>query len=196
MFSMMDIQRILAPNEKILWQGKPQFFPFIFSSLPIFVFGLIFALIPAAGMGFSSAALLVPHVWIGLILGPGVLLYSILVHRHIQYVITDKRTLIQKGLIGRDYVGIEHDQVTSTRVNVGLGDKLFGDNSGTVLITHAGGQVSKKGSPRPEGLVSITDPYAVYSMLNQTSHDVRTDIQYPNALRPSENKGYKTEYKQ
>ncbi len=170
--------------------------PFIFSSLPLLVFGLVFALVPAAAMKFSPAVLLLPHFWLGVIIGPGALLYSILVHRHMHYVITDKRTLIQKGLIGRDYVGIEHDQLTSTQVNVGLGDKLFGDDSGTVLITHAGGQVSKKGSPRPAGLVSVTDPYAVYSMLNQTSHDVRADIQYPNALRPNENKGYKTEYKQ
>jgi hypothetical protein len=196
---MSDIQKVLAPGEKILWEGKPQFWPFIFSALPILLIAAIFIFVSVATNGgdgfavdFSDGAF--TTLILAALVGPGYFLYQLIVYRFVYYVITDKRTLIQAGVIGRDFTGIEHDAVVSTSVYVGLTDRVFGKNSGTVKILHSGSASSKRGTPQPTGLVSVTDPYAVYQLFNKTSHDVRTDIQYPNAMRPENNPGYKTEY--
>ena len=42
---------------------------------------------------------------------------------------------------------------------------------------------------------AIEDPYAVFKQLKQVSMDIRTDMNYPNQMRPDENPGYKTTYK-
>lgn len=193
---MSDIHQVLTSNEQKIWEGRPQFLPFVFSALPIAIIGFAWGAFLLSLPGWTwSTIILTPHFWFGVVFGPGSLLYTILVHRFVHYIITDKRTLVQSGLIGRDILSIDHDQVTSIQVNVGVIDKLFGKNSGTVRITHAGGRVSKKGNPRPDVLASIDDPYKVYQMLNKVSHDVRADIQYPNAMRPGENTGYQTGYR-
>jgi hypothetical protein len=172
--------------------------PYLASTLPIFVIFCLFILIALAKSSTADGIVwedMTPMLIIGVIGGPLYFVYSILVYRFVRYVITDKRTLIQKGIIGRDFTGIEHDAVTSTSVYVGVADKLFGKNSGTVKIVHSGSSRSKYGSPVPTALMSVTDPYAVYQLFNKTSHDVRTDVQYPNAMRPENNPGYKTDYK-
>lgn len=195
---MSDLQKVLAPGEQVLWEGKPQFWPFIFSVIPLVIATIIFVPIffaseSSQGSGIDQGLNNLLIVGLILMLGPGYFIYKILVYRFVSYVITDKRTIIQDGVIGRDFESIEHDAVVSTAVSVGLIDKLLGKNSGTVNIIHAGSP-RIKGTPRPSGLVSVTDPYAVYQIFNKISHDVRSDIQYPNALRPENNPGYKTGY--
>jgi hypothetical protein len=41
---------------------------------------------------------------------------------------------------------------------------------------------------------AIEDPYQVFKLVKQTSLDIKTDINYPNALRPETNPGYQTKY--
>jgi hypothetical protein len=46
----------------------------------------------------------------------------------------------------------------------------------------------------PFVLSSIVDPYGVFNLFKKTSFDIKADINYPNALRPSQQEGYKTDY--
>lgn len=159
---------------------------------------MIAGLIPII-LGVSEgnlAVLVMPHFWIGLAVFIGFPLYSILVHKHTYYAITDKRIIIQKGLIGRDFEIIDYDQVTNAEVNVGILDKLLGKNSGSILISTAGSFTYTRQGPvnKPYTLSHVKDPYHVFKFFKDVSHDVKTDINYPNKYRPRTNPGYRTGY--
>ena len=195
---MRELDKVLNKKEKALWEGKPDFKPFFFGgggSIIGIIVGLVFlgaSLFIAPG---SLLFIIIPHFWIGLFLIFGVPIYNLLVYKNIYYAITDKRVLIQGGLIGRDFEMVDFDQITNAEVNVGIADKLFGSgNTGTILISTAGtftysrsGQIAK-----PYRLSNIPNPYDVFKFFKKVSHDVKTDINYPNKLRPKTNPGYGT----
>ncbi|GIK83588.1 MAG: hypothetical protein BroJett025_02100 [Patescibacteria group bacterium] len=199
---MNELNKILNSGEEILWEGKPAFWPFFISSFAGIIFGLIFM---AAGsvpliQGIKSGnyfMILFPHFWIGFLFVFGAPLYTALVYRHIFYMITNKRVLFQKGLIGRDFQIIDFDKVTNADVKVGLLDILFGRKSGSIQISTAGTVVYTKNgmSQRPYTLSHIADPYEVFKFFKEISHAVKSDIEYPNQFRPQNNPGYNTTFK-
>lgn len=207
---MKELEKVLNQDEKIFWEGAPSFWPFIFGgSIVTTCFGLMWMafLIPFIGMSmfdvffgshiFGFAIFLMPHFWIGLALVFGIPIYQYLVFKYTYYAITDKRVIIQTGLIGRDFEIIDFDQVTNAEVNVGIFDKMFGGgNTGSILLSTAGSiAYTKQGAvQKPSTLRSILNPYDVFKFIKKVSYDVKTDIQYPNKLRPSENPGYTTNY--
>src|SRR3989338_2916418 len=150
---MRELDKVLDNREKIIWEGQPQFWPFILgSSVPSAIFGLfwlavispfIFAwfLIPATTVFF-----IVPLAFslIGLWAVFGTPVYLALVHKYTYYAITDKRVIIQKGLIGRDFDMLDFDKITNAEVNVGVFDKLVGKDSGSLKLTTAGTFVETK----------------------------------------------------
>ena len=112
------------------------------------------------------------------------------------YAITDKRIIIQSGIIGRDFKIVDFDQISNAEVNVGLIDKLFGDDSGSISISTAGTFTYGKHGPihTPRGLSNISKPYSVFKFFKKVSHDVKTDINFPNKYRPKKNLGYNPKY--
>ena len=44
-------------------------------------------------------------------------------------------------------------------------------------------------------LYDIKNPYQITAKLQKITMDIKTDVYYPNALRPDENPGYNTKYK-
>src|SRR3989338_3992236 len=206
---MNEFDKILDSKEKILWEGKPKFWPYLCSGSGITtLFGLVWLgfLIPffivaflniAQGGVFGWGIFLLPHFWIAMVFVVGIPLYQILVYKHIYYAITNKRVLFQKGLIGRDFEILDFDQITNAEVNVGLFDKLFGGgNSGSILISTAGSFTYGRHGPiqKPYTLRNIENPYDVFKFFKKVSHAVKTDIQYPNKYRPKTNPGYGTDY--
>ncbi|MCX6709023.1 MAG: PH domain-containing protein [Candidatus Woesearchaeota archaeon] len=205
---MRELDKILDKNEKTLWEGAPKFWPYLFSSSIITtLFGLFwmlflipFIILALLDITFGShifgfGIVLLPHFWIGIFLVIGIPLYLILVHKYTYYAITDKRVIIQKGLIGRDFEIVDFDQITNAEVNVGFFDTLFGGNSGTILIASAGSMTyTRQGVSRPYTLRNILKPYEVFKLFKEISHAVKTDIEYPNKYRPKTNPGYKTKY--
>lgn len=153
-------------------------------------------LLPFGGF-FGYGILFLPHFWVGLVLVVGIPFYQIFVYKHIYYAITNKRIIIQKGLIGRDFEMVDFDQITNAEVNVGAFDKLFGGNTGSILISTAGTLTyTRQGAvAKPYTMRNIENPYDVFKFFKKISHDVKTDIQYPNKYRPSTNPGYRTSYK-
>jgi membrane protein YdbS with pleckstrin-like domain len=198
---MRELDKVLDDTEKILWEGKPKFWPFFFSGIALSLFGLIFLI---AGLfvliqGIKSGNYLMiffPHFWIGLAFVVGIPLYKVLVYSKTYYTITDKRVILQTGVIGRDFQMIDFDQITNADVDVGLFDVLFGRNSGSILLSSAGTMTySRQGAiSKPYVISNIQEPYEVFKLFKKVSHAVKTDIEYPNKLRPKENPGYKTKY--
>ncbi len=209
---MRELDKVLSKNEKVLWEGKPKFWPYYFGGSAITtIFGIFWSLflIPFVGLAvfdivwgsgiFGWAILLLPHFWVGIGLLFGVPAYLWLVHKHIYYAITDKRVILQGGLIGRDFEEVDFHQITNAEVNVGVFDKLFGgkSGSGSILISTAGSftQTRQGAVSKPYTLRNIPNPYDVFKFFKDISFNVKTDIEYPNKYRPKTNPGYRTSYR-
>jgi len=200
---MREIDKILNENEKVLWESTPQFWPFYLGrSLFLTLFGLFWSIIVFViiiGLFLSSTGplkyliFLTPHFWIGIVLLFGPIIYNALVHKRMYYAITDKRVIIQSGLIGRDFDILDFDKISNAEVNVGIFDKLVGKNSGSIILSS--NVLVSQNTTQKYILSSITDPYEVFKFFKKVSYDVKTDISYPNQLRPANNPGYGTEYK-
>src|SRR3989338_686725 len=199
---MKELQKILDSNEEVFWEGKPKFLPFFFSGLAGSLFGLVFlfggALVLFEGIRTSNALLvLFPHFWVGVAFVFGVPLYKALVYKHTYYAITNKRVLLQTGLIGRDFEIVDFDQVTNAEVNVGAVDTLLGNGSGSILLFTAGSLTYTRQGPvqKPYTLSNIDNPYGVFKFFKKASHVVKTDIQFPNKLRPKKYPDHGAKYK-
>ena len=188
---MKELEKVLDSNEKVFWEGKPKFWPFFLGGLQLVgsIFLSIFVLF------FVSA--MIPYFWfiaIALIFaGP---IYKALVYKYTYYAITNKRVLIQKGLVGRDFEMVDFDQITNAEVNVGVIDKLFGSGSGSIIIATAGTFTYTRSGPalKPYTISNVENPYEVFKFFKKVSHAVKTDIKYPNKYRPKTNPGYNTTY--
>lgn len=205
---MRELDKVLDSNEKVLWEGKPIFLPYFFGGvivayiiyLVLGIFLFPFLLIPLLfllfGIIFASTfsiwfLLFIPLlliVIIFLIFLPG--FYIGLVHKNLYYAITDKRAIIQGGLIGRDFKFIDFDKIANADVDVGVFDKMFNKNTGSIVIMSA-----SLGPGSVQMLKNIENPYEVFKFFKKTEFDVKTDINYPNKLRPTVNPGYNIGYK-
>jgi len=196
--NMDEIKNILEQDEKVLWEGKPKFWPFFFgNSIPstifvIFWMGFLFVFWLKAG----PIVFLLPHFWVGIFLLFGPTLYNSFSYKNTYYAITNKRVVLQKGWIGRSFETVDFDKITNTEVTIGIFDRLLMQNTGSILISTAGsftytrqGQVS-----RPYTISHIEKPYDVAKFFEKAEYDVKTDIEYPNKFRPQENPGYNTDY--
>ncbi len=199
---MNEITKVIEKGERTLWSGKPKFLPYMIGSLSLILFGLMF-LIPGIiplyqGLKTGNIFLFIfPHFWLGFVLVFFVPLYMYFSYKYIHYAITNKRVIFQSGLIGRDFEIVDFDKITNAEVNVGILDKLFGGGSGTILIFTAGTFThTRRGvASKPYRLRHVPDPYEVFKYLKKVSHDVKTDIHFPNKYRPKENPGYGTDLK-
>lgn len=209
--SVNETGKILNQDEKVIWEGQPQRLPFILPNIVSMLLGIAFIVFGLVWISFTSSdapwffsAFAVVPILIGLsmaVLNP---LYKVFLYNHVWYVITDKRIIFQSGIIGRDFDYVDYDKVESATVNVGIIDKLFGKNSGSLAIyanrlvsnttTDQYGRTSTSTSNVPFVLSHVTDPYKVFELFKNISFNVKADINYPNALRPKTDGGYQTEY--
>ncbi|MFH0837224.1 MAG: PH domain-containing protein [Candidatus Aenigmatarchaeota archaeon] len=207
---MREIDKVLDEKEKVLWEGVPQTKPYVLRGLSITLVGVfllgfsalffwISGLMKNTGAFSAGFFLLMPMVFliagILLLLGP---LWSYLSLRNTYYAITDKRVIIQKGIIGRDFEYVDFDQITNAEVNVGFLDKTAGNDSGTISVFTAGSVFrGRKGGiiSKPYTLCNIGNPYKVFRLFKDVSHSVKTDIEFPNKFRPKTNPGYNSKFK-
>ena len=194
-----SIDEFINDDEEILWKDKPKKSAFIWSKilnmLPIVLIwmaldGFIIYMMIAGNIlsempvVFSIFIILffVIHltpVWIWL----GNVLTAAAQHKNTEYIFTNERIIIKTGVI-IDIENIYYMDIISVNLKVGLIDKLL--KVGDVYI------LSKFKSTV---LNDLTDPYRVVNFLQKIVNDIKTDMYYPNDLRPEENKGYKTKYK-
>lgn len=222
---MSELDKILNKDEKILWQGKPQariYFtesilpPLVIAAALIFLSNYLapfISIIAVSPLDNSQMALIgtFRSILYGIVLLSAVAspVFSYLSWKYLLYALTDKRAIIQSGIIGRDFKMIDYDQFKDADVNVDLFDKIIGINTGTINIytgemgikttsSYYNGQLSRHQSSYriSYNFSHIEDPYKVFELFKKTSFDIKADINYPNKLRPGENTGYNTKYQQ
>ncbi len=137
---MREIDKVLDASEKILWEGKPQFLPFILGTfVRILSLGLVAGLFGYyfAKFGADAATIRIGKVIIEAVLVAVVLLvgYGTVGYFFIWYAITNKRVIFQSGIIGRDFGIVDYDKINDMAVMVGIIDKVFGKNSGNISIS-------------------------------------------------------------
>ena len=195
-----EIEDILSPDEHILWREKPNKKAYIWSRVfTMFPIALIWLVIDGTFIGVMFGTGIVKEMSFGLVLGllaffmihmtpVWIWLVSIILgakeHKNIEYAFTEKRIIIRKGIIGIDFKNIYYTDVQSVNLKVGLTDKIF--HVGDVYI---------KANHESVVLFDIKNPYEITTKLQKITLDIKTDIYYPNALRPDENPGYNTKYK-
>ena len=199
---MTDLTSLLDPSEKILWQGKPSFLPFMAKSLFMVVpIGLVFLLIVRAmpiEAGDTIRTLLKAAGLFLILVAP---ILNFIAFFQTRYAITNRRVLIQGGQIYvlPNILSTDFDQITNAGVSQGKSDIILGMKTGNIYFyTHTPNRyimVNNRRVPDPYILSSIPNPYEVFKFFKTTEFDVKTDMKFPNQYRPNTNPGSLTKYK-
>ena len=192
------LDQILDQGETVLWSGRPHPGPFFASGIPILIFGLGWGAFDYFGfirhmhtsteMGFMIPffALHLFPFWLAI----GNCIRLPIAYRNTLYVLTNRRVIMQGGFWGVSFKSIDYDQIQESDVSVNLIERPM--NLGTIRIFS--GRTSAKGANLYDSFVGIDRPYDVYKRLKQVTVDIKTDWNYPNAMRPASNPGYRTQY--
>ena len=194
-----SVEDVLNDDEKVLWRGKPNAKSYVLAAmlkmLPIAIIWLIFdgAFIVGISIGMSHGQ--IPLSLLGFII-PFFLLHLMPVWmwifntvkafkevKNLEYAITDRRVIIRSGVIGIDFKFVNYTEIDSVNIKVGFIDKIF--KVGDIYINS---------SVNSAVLWDVSNPYKIGRALQKVTTDIKSDIHYPNALRPEENPGYKTRY--
>jgi hypothetical protein len=201
-----QIEEVLNGDEHVLWTGRPAVLPFFAGSLLRMLLGipLVVATLrfvgtnPSAPSGHAFAILFLgPFLFLAFVLVIAYPLYRLLVYVNLSYAITNKRILLKSGIIAKEVLMLDFDQVSNASVVIDFLDVFVGfGQSGSVVLTTRGspGPEESSGSPGTYVLSHIPHPYNVFKFFQRAEYDVKTDMEYPNGLRPEMNPGYPTSY--
>ena len=186
---MTNLTEQLRSGERVLWQGKPKLFPFIFAHNAVpFLFGLFFMAVtffffvsPLLSTGFPLELILFPLIFffVGFLIAFGQPIWSYLAFRNTEYMISDQRLITQTGAIGLDTRFVELEKVQEVNVQVGVFDRLFG--TGRIYAMTAGQAYvgfqrgpgwGGSGFMRPS-LSSLEKPYEVQRLLQEAIQDLK-----------------------
>lgn len=194
---LKNIEDVIGSDEQILWSGKPKKRAYLINAftkmLPIALIWLLFDgafiglmigtmdEIPASVKIFMAVFFLfhLAPVWIWL----SHVLTANRQHENLEYAFTQKRIIIKSGIIGIDFKNIYYSEIDSVNLRVGLVDRI--EKVGDIYIKSIGGA---------NVLYDLENPYTLTEKLQKIVVDIKTDIQFPNNLRPAENDGYNTKY--
>lgn len=193
----VHIEDLLQDGETILWKGKPRKLSFVLSSIlkmmPIALLwlcfdgvfiGLLIGMIPSLPWFvyiliavFFAFHLLPVWLWISSIVTASKR------QEKEEYAFTDRRIIVKKGFIGANVESIFYPELVSVNLRIGLIERMC--HVGDIYIVGSNGKTV---------LEDITDPYFISSKLQGIASDIKSDVIFPNAYRPKENKGYRTKY--
>lgn len=194
---LKNIEDVIGSDEQILWSGKPKKRAFLINAftkmLPIALIWLLFDgafiglmigtmdEIPTSVKTFMTVFFLfhLMPVWIWL----SNVLTANRQHENLEYAFTNKRIIIKSGIIGIDFKNVYYSEIDSVNLRVGLVDRI--EKVGDIYIKSIGGA---------NVLYDLENPYTLTEKLQKIVVDIKTDIQFPNNLRPAENDGYSTKY--
>ena len=147
---------------------------------------------PGVWQSDSVAAFLflTPFLLAGFLLAVAYPIWRLLEYLRLSYAITSQRVVSQGGVIEHDVTMVDFDQIVDASVEINLADIFLGlGRTGSVsLATRA----DDEGNADQTAIVlsHICHPYGVLRFFHRAEFDVKTDIQYPNRLRPDMNPGY------
>lgn len=196
---MNELKSMVGPDERILYEGKPDKKCFVFESIfnPLLPFAVIWAIIDMSILTgslssgqFTVLLFLLFHmmpVWMYL---SGVI-FTFRKYKNTYYIVTDHAVYISGGIFTKNYSTKTFAEMSRVDVHRGIFDQKF--NVGDVIISTD--QLTRNGKPAVLGINSITDYSKVYQLVKKLQRDIYSDTMYPNDLRPKENHGYNTKYK-
>lgn len=195
-----EFESVKDDDEEILWAGKPDFTPYLLNGLgPGLVVLAFFGVSYFFFINFQQSAGVRGNnfmLYFGLIpvafflLG---FLKKILSFSNTSYAYTNKRIMVRTGFIGTDFKSIDYDKISDIEVTVSFVERAF--NVGSIRFFSGRTQVNDGNTTKLyDKWESIPDPYGVFKKVKQVSVDIKTDYNYPNALRPETNPGYNTKY--
>lgn len=185
-------------GEKILWEGKPDKKSFVLGRIvqmmPIaliwlafdgFAITMIFSHMGELPTytyfifgGFFLIHLTPVWVWIASIVSAFRRL------KNTEYAFTDKRIIIKTGFFAK-FDTVFYSDIAALDLHIGVIDRMF--KVGDIIIrTNSGSRYMVE---------DINNPYFILERLQKITNDIKTDMQFPNDLRPEENHGYNTKYK-
>lgn len=200
-YAKSDLELMIGKGEKILWRGKPNKRGFILEGifnimLPLAIaWALIDSMCIASIIGevassqasifiIAPLAFILVHmlpVWIYL---SGVI-FVFRRYKHTEYIITDKCVYISGGLFSYICYMKPFTELSKISIYRGIIDQLIGVGD-VVLIDVNDIELA---------IEDIKDYRKIFELVKKLQEDIYTDTMYPNALRPSENTGFKTKYK-
>ena len=195
-----SFESVKDDDEEILWIGKPKFLPYAITGIGAGVGIVIFIVISylitkdfksedGKINGFSSWILALPVV-----LFLWQFLTKIFSYSNTAYAYSTKRVMMRSGFIGTGFKSIDYDKISDIEVTVNVVERVF--NVGTIKFfsgrTETSEGTTSKLYDRWEG---ISNPYEIFKQVKKVSVDIKTDFNYPNALRPDTNPGYNSKYR-
>ncbi len=187
-------------DEQIYWVGKPAFVPFVVTGIPFLIFGLLWGAIdyfgfirnmnkmPKGFLGFAIPffAIHLAPFWLSILN----MVRLFLVHDNTFYAFSNKRLLARSGFWGTDFKTVDYDKISDLEVNVNPIENMF--KVGTIQAFS--GRTTSKGAKIYDRFMAVANPYEVFKRIKEVSVDIKTDWNYPNALRLEENPGYRAKY--
>ena len=193
-----SIDAIIGDDEQVLWRGKPKKSAYIMNSvikmLPVALIFLAFDSV-FIGMIFSNGEYNIPTmfkvvfcVFLAFHLIPVWIWVANAVtasrrHKNTEYAFTNKRVIVRSGVVGIDFKNVYYADVDSVNLKVGIVDKML--NVGDIYITGKSGAAV---------ILDVENPYFLTQKLQKIVVDIKTDVLFPNDLRPETNRGYNTKY--
>lgn len=176
---MTDVfKNILDDDEVVIKQFKPNKFRFFFGTYGAFLLIMLFLgafiVLPLA----LDGEVFIGFVFIGIVIGVFVVtlllttLFAVLSYQKKYYAYTNKRILIQGGVIGIDYKGLDHKMIGAIEVRVDLLDKIVRKNTGTIKFGSQASPLSKQAAPMFI-FHGIHDPYNVYREIKKYIDSVK-----------------------
>lgn len=195
-----EIERLINPNEKILYEGKPNKKCFIFESIfnPLLIIAIVWAIIDFGFLTeiiFDGELIMIPFMLLHLLpvwLYLGGVLFSVKRYNNTEYVITNMAIYVSGGVFARNISTKSFAEMSNIAIHQGVFDRLF--NVGDVIAIT--GQIDKEGNSVTVSLDCISDYTEIYHLVKKLQIDVYSDVMYPNAKRPEDNSGYNTNYKE
>ena len=193
----------IMEGENVIWSAKPKKSAFIINSIlgmmPIALLWLAFDLAIILQLDIISGDFLFLIVFFAFHLLPvwiwiGNIVTANTKWKNTKYYVTDRRIVIQTGIVGASYQTIYYKDIKNINLKIGLIDKMLG--VGDVYIDTGDVRHTRNGVHGVfYSLLDIEKPYDIYPKIQKIVMDIQTDIEFPNAYRPTENKGYNTVYK-
>ena len=191
-----SIEEIIGGDETLLLKVKPKKKAYIFNSivkfLPIGLFWLIVDAGFICAMAITNAiptkfwAFIVPFFAVHMI--PVWFCIANIVRagkawKNLEYAFTDRRIIIRSGVIGINIANVYYADIKGVNMRIGVFDRLF--KVGDIYISSEG---------QSQVLYDLENPCFILERVQKLVLDLKTDVYFPNDLRPETNSGYNTKY--
>lgn len=188
----------LSADERIIWSGKPKKSAYVATkSLTMLPIAIVWLIIDSGFIASSITegellffiipffALHLTPVWIWL----ANFLTARKRWKNTTYYVTNKRIIVQTGFFAVNETTLFYKDLRNVQLHIGFLDKIF--KTGDICFD----ETTYNGKDLGCIFEDLSEANEIYNRIQKIIMDMQTDIAYPNALRPEENLGYKTDYK-